>query len=122
MAWIRVFDESELPDGERRVVEAAGTKVLVMRHRGQLYAVNNSCPHMGLPLKGGRLTEDGAIVCPFHRSAFDLATGDVKLWSPWPPLAGRILGLVSREQSLAVYPVKVEENAIWIDVTDPPGG
>lgn len=122
MAWIKAFDESELPDGERRVVKAAGKNVLVMRHQGQLYAVNHSCPHMGLSLKGGRLTEDGAIVCPFHRSAFDLATGDVKAWSPWPPLAGRALGLVTREKALAVYPVKVDANTVWIDVPESQGG
>ena len=118
MAWIELFDESALPDGELRLVEVAGRKVLVIRHQGQLYAVNNRCPHMGLPLRGGRPTDDAAIVCPFHRSAFDLATGDVKAWSPWPPLAGRVLGFVSREKALATYPVKVEEDAIWIEVTD----
>lgn len=72
---------------------------------------------MGAPLKNGRLTADGAIVCPRHRSAFDLRTGDVKDWTPWPPAAGKLLGAVRRERALLVYRVKVEEEGkVWVEV------
>ena len=42
----------------------------------------------GTPLDQGTV-EDNAIVCPLHRSAFDLRTGKlVGPWCPAPPLVG----------------------------------
>jgi nitrite reductase/ring-hydroxylating ferredoxin subunit len=77
MAWIDVLDESRLPEGAREVVEVSGAPVLLIRHGGEIFAVAARCPHMGAPLKNGRITEDGHLVCPWHRSAFSLRTGDV---------------------------------------------
>ncbi len=114
MEWIDVLEESRLPEGAREVVQADGKNILVIRHRGQVYAIAARCPHMGAPLKGGRLTDDGAIVCPWHRSAFDLRTGDVKEWTPWPPAVGSVLGVLRREHALPVFPVKVEAGRIWV--------
>jgi nitrite reductase/ring-hydroxylating ferredoxin subunit len=76
-----------------------GRKILVLNHENKFYAVDNTCPHLKLPLKSGKI-EDGAIVCSFHRSAFDLTTGAVKTWCPWPPGVGKLLSLVSAEKTL----------------------
>ncbi len=114
MSWFKAIPEKELPEGARRVVEMQGGMVLLLRHEGKVYAVSNSCPHMRFSLKGGRIA-DGAIVCPFHHSAFDLETGDVKAWSPWPPLVGPLMGSVSGEKALAVYKTKIEDSFIFIE-------
>lgn len=53
-------------------------------------------------------------ICPFHHSAFDLKTGNVKEWSPWPPGLGRILGAISREKALKVYATKLEDGYVWV--------
>ncbi len=76
--------------------------------------MDNQCPHLKLPLKNGRLTDDGAITCPFHHSAFDLETGDVKEWSPWPPLVGKALGSLVREKALPVFAAEVKDGWLWI--------
>jgi nitrite reductase/ring-hydroxylating ferredoxin subunit len=68
---------------------------------------------MRFPLKGGQI-HDGAIVCPFHHSAFDLDSGDVKEWSPWPPGLGPVLASLSRKKVLRTYEVKIEDGAIFI--------
>ena len=83
---------------------------------GQLHALDNACPHLKLPLQKGKITEDGAIVCPWHRSAFDLATGSVKAWCTWPPVMGKVMGAISQESAVSVFPVRVEEGSIWIDI------
>jgi nitrite reductase/ring-hydroxylating ferredoxin subunit len=47
MTWTKVLDVSQLPDGERRVVDVAGSSLLVVRHKGKLCVVDSRCPHMG---------------------------------------------------------------------------
>lgn len=110
----KLFPLAELPEGARRVVEVGLRRVLVLNVKGEIFAVENSCPHMRFPLKDGRVTEDCGIICPFHHSAFDLKTGDVKEWSPWPPGIGRVLGAISRRKALPVYDTRVEDDCLWI--------
>jgi len=113
MEWIETILEDELAEGDRQVVKVGGHSVLLIRHDGQIYAIGSACPHMRLPLKGGKV-HSHTFTCPWHRSAFDLDSGDVKDWSPWPPAVGRMLGTLSREKALSVFPTKVEQGKIWV--------
>lgn len=117
MKMIELFPAEELPEGARKVVEVGGVKVLVLNFNGEYLAVQNACPHMRFPLVMGRVTEDCGIICPFHHSAFDLRTGDVKAWSPWPPGLGRLAGMVSREKALPTYKVTVIDGMLKISTT-----
>lgn len=121
MDWVKAFPETDLPEGARQVVEVAGRKVLVLRLGGEIFAVDNACPHLRFPLKDGRVTDDCGIICPFHHSAFDLKSGDVKEWSPWPPGLGAIAGRIVRERALPVYATKLEDSYWWIS-TNPKTG
>jgi nitrite reductase/ring-hydroxylating ferredoxin subunit len=121
MDWIKVLPQNDLPEGQRRVVQARGRLILLLHHQGQIYAVDNVCPHMGSSLEAGKITEDGTIVCPRHHSAFDLRTGEVKEWAPWPPGVGRLLGAVSKEKALPVYPTRVDEDSIWVGLAEDTG-
>lgn len=114
MNWNNVLSEADLPDGARRVLTIADQQVLLINHQGHIHAVGNRCPHMGAKMEKGDVTEDGAIVCPRHRSVFDLEDGTVREWVPWPPVVGRALGAVSQENALPVYPTKVEDGSIWV--------
>lgn len=114
MQWVKVLKATELADNTRRVVEVREHKILLLMLQGQVYAVLNSCPHMGVSLHKGTVTEEHTIVCPFHHSAFDLKTGEVKEWSPWPPVVGKLMGKVRPEQPLRTFPTKIEQDAIWI--------
>jgi nitrite reductase/ring-hydroxylating ferredoxin subunit len=115
MEWVETISEDELAEDERKVFRVGGYSILLICHEGQIYAIESACPHMRLPLKGGKV-HDHSITCPWHHSAFDLDSGDVKDWSPWPPAVGRVLGALSREKALAVFPVKVEQGKIWVKV------
>lgn len=119
MNWTEVLSQDELPEGARRVVDVGGLKILLIHHREQIYAVDNTCPHMGAALEKGKVTDDGAIVCPRHHSAFDLRTGEIKEWAPWPPAVGRVLGAISREKPLPVFPTRIEEGGIWVGLQEP---
>ena len=113
MVMVKVFPVEEIPEDSRKVVEVGEYKVLVIHTKGQFFAVDNHRPHMNLPLKNGKI-EDHAIVCPFHRSAFDLESGDVKEWSPWPPVMGKALGAIAREKALPVFNVEVKDGWLWV--------
>ncbi|HLO84535.1 MAG TPA: Rieske (2Fe-2S) protein [Nostocaceae cyanobacterium] len=115
MAWTKVLAAASLAPGAREVVKVGGKNILLLNHENQLYAVDNICPHLKLPIQKGKI-ENGAIVCPFHRSAFDLGTGEVKNWCPWPPVVGKALSLVSQAKTLPTFPVKVEAGEILVDI------
>jgi nitrite reductase/ring-hydroxylating ferredoxin subunit len=116
MSWTKVLSEADLPAGTRQVVKVEQRNILLLNHEGKLYALDNACPHLKLPLKKGKITEDGAIVCPWHRSAFDLQTGEIRTWTPWPPVVGKAMGMMSQQKGVDTFPVRVEAGSIWIDL------
>lgn len=115
MAWTKALPQEKLPEGSREVVTIEERAILFIHHAGKIYAVENACPHMRLSLKGGKI--DGTtITCPWHHSAFDLESGDVKVWSVWPPAVGPLLGAITRKKALSIFPSKVEAGYIWVDL------
>jgi len=42
---------------------------------GGYFAVTRRCRHLGADLAGGSIDEDGCLVCPWHRSAYDVESG-----------------------------------------------
>lgn len=116
MTWKKVLTLDQIPEGERQVAKVDGQSILLIHHKGQIYATDSTCPHLRLPLQGGDITDDGGIVCPWHHSAFDLESGDVKAWSPWPPGVGRVLAAVSREKVLPTFPARIQDGEIWVDL------
>jgi nitrite reductase/ring-hydroxylating ferredoxin subunit len=118
MGWVKVLDQNALPQNARQVVKVGNRAILLLHNADQIYAVDNACPHMKLPLQKGKLTEDNAIVCPWHHSAFDLQTGDVKDWCSWPPGVGKVLGMVSKQKALTVFPTRVEGGDLWVDIQE----
>lgn len=116
MSWYKAMKSKELSEGDVTVVTLNDQKVLLARYQGQAYATASDCPHMGANLGRGKISEDGAIVCPLHHSAFDLATGNVKEWSPWPPVVGKVLGAVKHENALQTYPVREADGVISVEL------
>jgi nitrite reductase/ring-hydroxylating ferredoxin subunit len=40
-----------------------------------IYAIDNKCPHMGMPLHEGAIVDKRVLVCRYHQWKFDLKTG-----------------------------------------------
>jgi nitrite reductase/ring-hydroxylating ferredoxin subunit len=118
MKRIEALSKDDLPSGIRRVISVAGREVLLINRGGEVHAVGSRCPHMQAQLANGEVTENGVIVCPRHHSVFDLETGTVQEWVPWPPVVGRVLGALAQENALPVYPTKVEDGSIWVGIED----
>ncbi len=116
MAWIKALAAETLAPGTRQIVKLEEQSLLLLNESGNIYAINNICPHLKLPLKKGKVTAEGTIVCPWHRSEFDLETGEVKDWCPFPPVVGNVLGKISTEKTLGVFPTRIEDGQILVDL------
>jgi len=42
---------------------------------GRYFAVTRRCRHLGADLAGGRIDDEGCLVCPWHQSAYDVDSG-----------------------------------------------
>jgi nitrite reductase/ring-hydroxylating ferredoxin subunit len=73
----RIPDFAAPAPGDLTNVEIAGRKLAVTVDDGQAYAFDDACTHAQCSLSGGEV-EDGAVVCPCHFAAFDIATGAVR--------------------------------------------
>jgi nitrite reductase/ring-hydroxylating ferredoxin subunit/uncharacterized membrane protein len=90
--WARAVPEADVPDDTPVAVEAEGRQVMLYRHRGVLYALDNVCSHAGGLLSRGTVA-DLTVTCPLHGSRFALADGCVRRGpasQPQPVLPTRI--------------------------------
>ena len=70
-----VLDEADLPDTGMRRVEVDGLGVLLSRSSaGEVCAMSATCNHFSGPLEQGE-REGDTVVCPWHKSRFDLCSG-----------------------------------------------
>jgi 3-phenylpropionate/trans-cinnamate dioxygenase ferredoxin subunit len=64
----------EVPAGKGIAITIAGKEVALFNVNGQIYAIDDTCPHAGASLGLGKL--DGRIVtCRMHGMKIDVATG-----------------------------------------------
>lgn len=64
----------ELPEGARRTVRLGDEEIALFNVGGNIYALENHCPHRGGPLGEGDL-QGHVVHCPLHAWPFDLRTG-----------------------------------------------
>jgi nitrite reductase/ring-hydroxylating ferredoxin subunit len=79
--FVRAGTFEELRDKGRLVVHGRHRPVLLVHADGQVFALDNRCPHMGFPLERGSV-EDGILTCHWHHARFELASGcTFDLWA-----------------------------------------
>ncbi|MGH7930947.1 MAG: Rieske 2Fe-2S domain-containing protein [Candidatus Binatia bacterium] len=74
--FVAVLAEAELGENQLWRVEANGMPVLLVRRGERIYAIAETCSHLGGPLSEGKLG-DGTVQCPWHGSRFSLEDGRV---------------------------------------------
>jgi nitrite reductase/ring-hydroxylating ferredoxin subunit len=102
--WTRAVELERLQPSRPIAVKLAGKQVALFLHQGRIVACNNRCPHEGYPLVEGTLDADCVLTCNWHNWKFDLKTGTT----------------IHGGDTLRIYPVKVEDGAVWLDTRDPP--
>lgn len=101
MAFIKVADLAELPEGRGVLLERAGHAIALFNAgAGRVHATSPLCPHEDGPLADGWIEGD-AVVCPWHGFDFDLATGGCR---------------VDENLSIAVYPTRVVDSTVEVDL------
>jgi len=75
--WVRVIEEQEMPDDVPTGVQADGRQILLYRHDGTLYALDNLCSHAAGLLSRG-VVDGLTVTCPLHGSRYCLADGSVR--------------------------------------------
>lgn len=75
MTLLTLCKESEVPEGKGKSVLVDGVDFALFKINGNIFALENSCPHRGGPLAEGEITNGACITCPLHSWEFDLKTG-----------------------------------------------
>lgn len=98
-AWQRAATLADLEPHGLTTARVGGRTLVLWRYDGQIYALDNRCPHMGFPLDRGTCS-DGILTCHWHAARFDLRTG------------GTFDQFADDAQ---VFPVELRGEEIWVD-------
>jgi nitrite reductase/ring-hydroxylating ferredoxin subunit len=101
MNWVKIISTGKLSreDFISRV-NVLGKNICLVRTEGELFAVQNSCPHAGAQLSNGWCSQ-GKIVCPYHRQEFDLKTGR---------------GATGQGNYVNTYPLEMRNDGLYIGI------
>ena len=95
--WLAACPVNELPLGGRKLIKLNGIDIALFNIGGTVFAIKNRCPHRSGPLIRGFTDAAGGIRCPMHGWRFDLRNGSSE-----------------RPAQATVYPVKVEDNTLYL--------
>ena len=85
------------------VFKARKKQILLMGVKGQIFAIDNRCPHEGYPLSKGFANDNCVLTCNWHNWKFNLKTGEC------------LLG----EDNVRNYPINIENGNIYVDINEP---
>jgi nitrite reductase/ring-hydroxylating ferredoxin subunit len=71
---VTVCGANELAPNASKVVQVGDLAIAVFNVSGQIFAINDRCPHKGASLGKGSLV-DGVVTCPAHNFKVDVRTG-----------------------------------------------
>jgi nitrite reductase/ring-hydroxylating ferredoxin subunit len=122
MTNISVATSSQVKEGELLAVKAENRKVILTRVEGKVYAVENKCPHLGMPLAKGKVC-DRAVTCRWHGATFDLTTGANIKWVdsfvgiPLPEWSHSVLSVGKSAQGLQTFKVTEQGDDVSIEIS-----
>lgn len=75
----KIAHVKDVPEGKAIIVYAQeGLEIALFKVNGEIFALENACPHMGGPLGEGEICLEDAkicVTCPWHGWQFDLSSG-----------------------------------------------
>ncbi len=71
---LKLSHVNDVPEKGAIIVPGPDISIALFKLNGQIYALENECPHMGGPLGKG-LVEEGLVTSPWHGWQFDIREG-----------------------------------------------
>ncbi len=97
---VRVAKPADVPERGGLAVDVGGVEIGVFRSGEGYLAIENACPHAGVPLSTGDVAEC-IVTCPAHGFQYDLRTGYAADYPDGFPIPR--------------FEVIVEGEALWIE-------
>lgn len=99
--FIECAEVADIPNEGVIAVNVSGQSIALAKSDGNIFAVDNRCPHMGYPLNRGSV-HDGILICHWHHAMFDLASG-----CTFHPFA----------DDVEPFPVEVRDGKVYVNVS-----
>ncbi len=99
--WVDVGSVTDFAPEARQTLRIENRAMVIFRIDDAWYAIENSCPHAGLPLDEGEL-HGCVLTCPYHGYTFNLTTG-CNIDDP-------------SDAGVKCLAVKVENQRVWVEV------
>ena len=120
---VMIGNVSDMPATGAKVFDAEGTAVVVAKVGDGYCAVVNKCPHLNLPMAGGKIDATaGTITCPFHNSVFELCSGKNLDWVQGvvgvklPDWTRKIVAMGKQPAPIQNFKVTEEGGKLFVDV------
>ena len=104
MAFFALEQLSQLHDGYRRTFNIDGLSLLLLQLEGEVFLIENRCPHMDYSLSNSQAIPGLKIRCIAHGIEFDLNSGQA-----CGPLAGTLDGLKK-------FPLIYDGNKVGVEI------
>lgn len=104
--FVQLATLSDLPEQGGRLAVVDESWIGLFRTSEAVYAVEGKCPHAQANLARGDVCE-GVVYCPVHLWRFRLADG-------------AYLDAEAPQFNLRTYRVKLEEDAVWVELPSVP--
>jgi nitrite reductase (NADH) small subunit len=105
--WFKAAPVTDFPENGGACVRYKNQQIAVFNfsRRNEWYACQNLCPHKKQMILSrgmiGSAGDEPKVACPFHKRTFSLRSGEC---------------LNAAEETISVYPVKVEDGFVYIGV------
>lgn len=98
--WVEACRVEDIPQDEGRLVRVNGVALALFSIDGEIFALDDACPHSKTASLSQGYVENGVVECPLHQACFEIRTGKVTA----PPA----------ETDVQTYPARVEAGVVFI--------
>lgn len=109
LVWYKAGNISDIPENGGACALIKGKQIAIFNftRRNEWYATDNLCPHKQQMILSrgmiGDLNGEPKVACPFHKKTFSLQNGQC---------------LSGDDYTINMYPVKVENNTLFIGLNE----
>lgn len=106
MNWIKIFDSLDMavkavPHQSSKLLIIGERKICLTNLNGEIFAIDDKCPHRGASLSEGIVNYLGEVICPLHEYRFNSKSG---------------CEADNKCDDAVVYEIKQEEDGLYIAI------